>query len=324
MTQADKTVTMQKTAIAEIAPMQLQVDFNQLPLKTIEAGNRDIVVFNTEGSTGNIDKQVVESFGEEWSKFHEFDAEDLNTAGNEYFDILTDEMVNKNTYGIDIGCGTGRWTKCLLDRIGFMEAIDPSKAIFTADKLLGNAPNVRLSMASTENIPFPDKTFDFAMSIGVLHHIPDTQKAMENCVRKVKSGGYFYTYLYYKLDNRGTVSKFLFSIVNGIRKLVSSLPSGVKKVVCDVLAIVLYMPIILVGRLLKSIGLKKLAKALPLSNYQNKSFFIIRNDALDRFGTALEHRFSKSEVIQMMKNCGLHQIVVSDGEPYWHAVGKKA
>ncbi|MFX8809228.1 class I SAM-dependent methyltransferase, partial [Acinetobacter baumannii] len=89
-------------------------------------------------------------------------------------------------YGIDIGCGTGRFTKFLSDRIGFIEAIDPSEAIFVADKLLSEIQNVRLSMASTDNIPFNDETFDFGMSIGVLHHIPNTQKALRDCVKKIK------------------------------------------------------------------------------------------------------------------------------------------
>jgi 2-polyprenyl-3-methyl-5-hydroxy-6-metoxy-1,4-benzoquinol methylase len=44
----------------------------------------------------------------------------------------------------------------------------------------------------TENIDHSVvEPFDFAMSIGVLHHIPNTQKAMNNCVKKVKLGGYF-------------------------------------------------------------------------------------------------------------------------------------
>ena len=33
----------------------------------------------------------------------------------------------------------------------------------------------------------------------------------------------------------------------------------------------------------------------PLSDYKNKSFYTMRTDALDRFGTKLEKRFSKKE-----------------------------
>ena len=62
---------------------------------------------------------------------------------------------------------------------------------------------------------------------------------------------------------------------------------------------------------------------MPLSTYHNQSFFIIRNDALDRFGTRLEQRFSAKQVKEMMENAGLTNIIISPGVPYYHAVGKR-
>ena len=97
-------------------------------------------------------------------------------------------------------------------------------------------------------MPFDNETFDFVMSIGVLHHIPDTQRAMQNCVDKVKHGGYFYTYLYYDLDNKGNIFKFIFFLSNLVRSVVSKFPRSVKKLVCDLLAIILYMPLVILGR----------------------------------------------------------------------------
>jgi ubiquinone/menaquinone biosynthesis C-methylase UbiE len=295
--------------------------FNQIPKKELESGDRKIYLFETPA--GNIDNTVVDSFGEEWKKFNHFSEAELENFGKMYFDILEEKMVNKNTYGIDIGCGTGRFTKYLADKIGFMEAVDPSEAIFVADKLLAGKKNVRLSMASTDNIPFDNETFDFGMSIGVLHHIPDTQKALKDCVKKIKTGGYFYIYLYYNLDNRGKLFKYLLSLATGIRKRTSVFPLKLKKITCDIIAIFIYMPFVLSGRLLKTFGLKSLAEKLPLSGYQDQTFFVIRNDALDRFGTSLEHRFSKKEIEEMMKNAGLDNITFSENIPYWHAVGKR-
>ena len=50
---------------------------------------------------------------------------------------------------------------------------------------------------------------------------------------------------------------------------------------------------------------------------------MIRNDALDRFGTSLEQRFSKKEIEEMMRNCGLDHINFSENIPYWHVIGKR-
>ena len=243
------------------------IHFNQSPKQEFKTQNRSI--FSFEKPNENIDESVVNSFGEEWKKFHNFSDTELEKLGRGYFDILNENIVNKNTYGIDIGCGTGRFTKYLANKIGFIEAVDPSEAIFTADKVLEGIDNVRLSMASTDNLPFDDETFDFGMSIGVLHHIPNTQKAMNDCVKKIKKGGYFYVYLYYNLDNKGFIFRFLLTLVTVIRFITSRLPMFIKKIVCDIIAITIYMPLVLVGRFFKLIHLKSLAAKLPLNSYQN-------------------------------------------------------
>lgn len=297
--------------------------FNQEPKKIIESENRNIYCFSTNLHDKNLDETVVNSFGEEWEKFNEFKDDEISKIGNVYFDIVDDKILNKDAYGIDIGCGTGRWTKFLSDKIGFMEAIDPSKAIFAADMLIGKKSNIRLSMASTDNIPFDDETFDFGMSVGVLHHIPNTEQALKDCVKKIKYGGYFYIYLYYNFENKGILFKTLFYFVNLIRLVVSKLPKRLKQIVCDLLAVLIYMPIVLLGRFCSFIGLKKIARNLPLNAYQNTSFYVIRNDALDRFGTTLEQRFSRKEIAEMMTDAGLGEIVISDSLPYWHAIGRK-
>ena len=299
----------------------MKCEFSRPPDKIVQTKNRAINIFNIDGE--NIDKQVVDEFGAEWLKFYEHNDDLVQKGGQEYFDILNDNIVNSNTYALDLGCGTGRWTKYLLPKVGFMEAVDPSGAIFAADKLLGDISNVRLSQASIETLPFADESFDFVMSIGVLHHIPDTRKALNDCVKKVKKGGYFFVYLYYNLDRRGPVYKALFKLSTLVRQVVSRLPGKIKHFVCDVLAILFYMPFILAGRFIKFLGFKDLAKRMPLHGYQNRSLFMIRNDTLDRFGTRLEQRFSEKEVIEMMKNAGLTDIVISPGIPYYHAVGRK-
>ena len=298
------------------------LEFNTNSFSLIKGLKKNIYNFNSI-NTINIDKNVVISFGEEWEKFYKFSDNDINIIANEYFGFLEKHILNKNTMALDVGCGTGRWTKYLASKVKFVEAIDPSKAIFYADKLLSDIDNVRLSMASTETIPFKDESFDFVMSVGVLHHIPDTRKAMMDCVKKIKKGGYFYVYLYYNLDNRGLFFKLIFQLSNIIRIIVAKLPNKVKKIVCDCIAFFIYLPLIILAKFIKKIGLLKLSKKMPLSSYQNKSFFIIRNDALDRFGTTLEQRFTKNEVISMMQYCGLTNIIIPNGPIYWCAIGQK-
>lgn len=292
------------------------------PSNIISVDSRQIKCYSELGE--NIDDTTVKSFGEEWKSFHQFKEEEIKRIGDSYFDIVSPAMTGKDKIAADFGCGTGRWTKYFANRVGAIAAIDPSEAIFTASKLLADTPNAHLYKASIDNLPFTDNYFDFGFSLGVLHHIPDTAKAMESCVKKVKPGGHFLVYLYYSLDNRPVAFKMIFWLSNIIRRVVSKLPGKLKRFVCDILAVILYMPFVLLSRFLKVLGVpKKVRSRIPLNIYEDASFYIIRNDSLDRFGTPLEQRFSRAEIISMMEKAGLRDIVCSENAPYWHVVGRK-
>jgi ubiquinone/menaquinone biosynthesis C-methylase UbiE len=297
------------------------VAFNSTPVCITTNTIKPIHVFSSE-ERQNVDEIVVKSFGDEWDKFNDFDDKEIDRIGGEYFDIA-ERKLTKNSYVIDIGCGSGRWSKYLADKVGFIEAVDPSNAIYVADRLLGNKKNVRLSQASSDSLPFDDNTFDFGMSVGVLHHIPDTKKALADCVKKIKRGGFFYVYLYYDFADRGFLFRSAFRMADLLRGWVSRMPSVPKKIICDMIALSVYMPMVVAGKAVASLGFKRFADKLPLSTYRNKSFYIMRNDALDRFGTTLEQRFSKSEIEEMMKGAGLAGIEFSNGMPYHHAIGQK-
>jgi hypothetical protein len=49
----------------------------------------------------------------------------------------------------------------------------------------------------------------------------------------------------------------------------------------------------------------------------------MRTDALDRFGTRTEHRFTREQIRKMMEASGLEKVEFSPGDPYWCAVGLK-
>ena len=300
----------------------MKISFSKPYAQTITTKNRTIYDFPIQDD--NIDQDTVESFGDEWQAFHGFDEQEINKLGNEYFDIVTPQMLNKNTTFLEVGCGSGRFLKYLKDRAGFLVGVDPGRAIFAADNLLGPDEKIVLIKASANDLPFKDGSFDFVCSIGVLHHIPDTFKAMQACVAKVKKGGYFYTYLYYNLENRGVLFRSLFNFSNLIRLSICKMPPKSKRAACDVLAAGVYMPFILFSRGLKVLGVPtKFRKKIPLFGYENKSFYIIRNDSLDRFGTPLEQRFTRNQILEMMEKAGLTEITFSNNIPFWHVVGKK-
>src|SRR5215218_9877168 len=134
--------------------------YTESPVKTFKTKNRAIPSFLKEDDP-NLDAKTVESFGDEWSKFKSFSDEEVLKIGETYFDIVDDTMVNSSTLMADFGCGTGRFIKYFENKAGRIVGLDPSKAIFAADNLIGQNEKVELCQASISNIPFPDEYFDF-------------------------------------------------------------------------------------------------------------------------------------------------------------------
>lgn len=289
--------------------------YNKEPDSFIEADGMRIPSFL---STGNIDSDTAASFGDEWSRFSSFSEDEIENIGSTYFDLIPDDRWENDWKVLDAGCGSGRWSRYLSTRVAEIEGIDPASA-HVAAVANKDLENFRVAQAGISDIPFSDQSFDGVVCLGVLHHMPNTSEGINNLVQKLKIGGWALLYLYYALDNRSTSFKVLWKLADLIRKVVSKLPLGLRNFTCDLLALFLYMPLILMARLGKALSFK--TESWPLSYYIDKSFRIIHNDARDRFGTPLEKRFSKSEIQKMMEEAGLRDVEFSSNPPYWHAIG---
>jgi len=113
--------------------------------------------------------------------------------------------------------------------------------------------------------------------------------------------------------------KLIWRLTDLVRRFVSISPMPVRYFISQIIAFSVYWPISLLCRFMTFIGLS--TDQVPLSMYEDKSFYTMRTDALDRFGTKTEKRFSKKEIEILMNNSGLEDVVFHDGEPYWCAAG---
>ena len=272
----------------------------------------------------NLDEKVVEGFGDEWSRFDQsgLSAQENLAMFNLYFDIFPWHQISKTAIGFDLGCGSGRWAKLVAPRIGMLHCIDPSdSALNVAKKNLSDQPNCQFYNADVSSIPLEDETADFGYSLGVLHHIPDPESGLRSCVNKLKDGAPFLLYLYYSFDNRSSWFKAIWTVSEYGRSMISKLPYQFRYIVSQLIAFLIYFPLARAWKLLDKLNFN--VEAFPLSAYRDRSFYVMRNDALDRFGTALERRFSKNEILQMMEDAGLENITFSDHAPYWCALGYK-
>jgi len=277
-----------------------------------------------EDSRINYDQQTIDSFGQEWQKFDQNKLSDseVNKLFDKYFSIFPWNKITDSSVGFDMGCGSGRWAKIVAPKVGHLNCIDPaSEAIEVTKKALQANTNVTFLNESIDSVSIRKNSQDFGYSLGVLHHIPDTQKALSTCVSLLKPKAPFLIYLYYNLDNRPLLFKLMWRCSEIFRSIISKLPNSLKPILTDVIAIFIYWPLSRFAKFISWIGLNP--SSLPLSFYRDTSFYTLRTDSRDRFGTPLEQRFSKKEITKMMHSAGLVKVTFSDDEPYWVAVGLK-
>ena len=273
--------------------------------------------------TKNLDKEVVAGFGDEWSRFDQstLSEAELRMMFENYFNIFPWNDLPDNATGFDLGCGSGRWARLVAPRVGTLHLIDPSDALEVAKRNLLDAPNCIFHRASVENIPLDDASCDFGYSLGVLHHVPDTEAGLRACVSKLKNGAPFLLYLYYRFDNRPFWFRAVWRASDVVRRVISRLPHSGRYLVSQVVAATVYFPLARTAKIVEKTGAS--VEGFPLSQYRNNSFYTMRTDALDRFGTRLERRFTKVEMKDMMERSGLENIRFSETS-FWTAVGYKA
>ena len=162
------------------------------------------------------DKQATaEGFGWQWTHFTHKDeryAEQfqgwLAPVKPEFF---RDKVV------LEGGCGKGRHT-LLAAAWGAREiiGIDLSRAVETAFAATRELPNVHIVQADIYNLPVP-RVFDYAFSVGVLHHLPDPKGGFESLASKVRPGGHISAWIYGAENN-----EWITRLVNPVREKLTS------------------------------------------------------------------------------------------------------
>jgi SAM-dependent methyltransferase len=95
--------------------------------------------------------------------------------------------------GLDLGCGDGKLTRILADRVGGLRLIgldvDPQETLLALQEGLYEAVHT----CSAEHIPEPNQALDFILSVSVMEHIPRLEAVLAEVARLLRAGGILIT-----------------------------------------------------------------------------------------------------------------------------------
>ena len=160
-------------------------------------------------------RATAENFGWQWQHFTQAD-EKYAEQFLGWIAPVTPEFFREKRV-LEGGCGKGRHTQ-LAASWGAREVIgiDLSAAVETAFRATRSFSNVHIIQADIYRLPLA-RTFDYAFSVGVLHHLPDPRGGFLSLASKVKRGGHVSAWVY-GAENNEWITRF----VNPVREKITS------------------------------------------------------------------------------------------------------
>ncbi|MBI5393461.1 class I SAM-dependent methyltransferase [Candidatus Woesearchaeota archaeon] len=134
------------------------------------------------------------------------------------FDRISQEYPNGKL--LEIGCGMGTDLREFARRGMQVTGVDLTEnAIdYTKQHLKIFGLQGKLLVSDAEKLPFKENTFDVVYSFGVLHHTPDTQKAINEAHRVLKRSGKAVIMLYHRRSLNYAAHRILDVPFDGSRK----------------------------------------------------------------------------------------------------------
>lgn len=272
-------------------------------------------------ASGDDARQVstAQSFGYEWKRFSEM-IDDWERNFREYMAPHPPEFF-KGKRVLDAGSGKGRHAFYAAKYGADVWAIDLGEAAEVTRKNTAQHPNVHVAQADLYKPPFELESFDFVYSIGVLHHLPDPESAFKNLLRFVKPGGEIQIYLYWQPEGQPVKSAML-GAVTGVRRVTTKMPHSAVHALSYPAALTALVGFVWPYRMMRSLGLRRMAEKMPMKQYHSYPFRVCVNDQLDRFSAPIENRYTRAEVHGWLERAGLEDIQVLPNYG-WLGTGRK-
>ncbi|HZR02886.1 MAG TPA: class I SAM-dependent methyltransferase [Burkholderiales bacterium] len=246
-------------------------------------------------------RRTAESFAYEWEQIYrenEFERENFFHFLHPF--VRSEDLVGRTT--LDIGCGSGRFTKwAALSGASAAFGSDIGESVAVAYQMTRDIPNACIVQADIYSMPF-ERQFDFAYSIGVLHHLPKPEEGFSKLPHVLSPGGRMLIWVY----NRRNNGRALY-LYEPLRSVLRRVPKPLLFKLCYIPALAVH-GVNAFGRVLGRVGLESLEKNLPFAYYRNFPFNMKLNDAFDVLATPKSNYYFVEDIRQWFIDAGLSSI----------------
>lgn len=246
-------------------------------------------------------KKTAESFAYEWNNIYK----ENDFEKNNFLHFLSPFVKEENLKGemtLDIGCGSGRFTKqAALCGAKIAFGSDLGESVELAYKMTKDLENACIVQADIYAMPF-QSNFDLSYSIGVLHHLPQPQEGFSCLPKTLKTGGQMLIWVYSRRNNKRALYFY-----EPLRSVLKKLPQPLLYKLCYIPGAIVHL-LNYTTHFCNFLGAKKLAKQMPFAYYANFPFNMKLNDAFDVLATPKSNYYYKEEIEKWFGDANLKNI----------------
>jgi SAM-dependent methyltransferase/uncharacterized protein YbaR (Trm112 family) len=281
-----------------------------------------------QNGTNGADKRVARTL-----EGYSFQHVQLDDRGREiprwkqiFYESLPLEWRRKDFFrgkiGADIGCGEGRFLYCAQDFGAEMVGLDLSEGVEVARNNTAGSSRCHVVQGDIHHLPFRPGVFDFAYSIGVLHHLPNPQDGFRRILPAVRPGGKVSIWVYGLREMRWWYRLSHLTFLRGIApRLPRWLQYCLSVLIAGCLEITIWLPCRWLSRFS---GGQSIVKRIPLGDACRRSFRAKIRSVFDRVQPPVTHFHTAHELDGWFKEAGFMNIAILNKEGRgWIAAGEK-
>lgn len=266
----------------------------------------------------DVERRTAEAFGYEWTRYSEL-ADRYRKQFTDWLRPVTPDFFRGKAV-LEGGCGKGRHT-ALAAEFGARDvvALDLSDAVDAAFANTRHLDNVHVVQADLNHPPV-HAHFDYAFSIGVLHHLPEPEKGFSALVSRLKPGGAMSAWVYGREGNGW--------IVHGVTPVREHVTSHLPHALLDLLSAAVTVPLWLGTKMLygPTQG-SALGKKLPYREYLSYiapfPFREQRSIVFDHLVAPVAYYLTRGEFEAWYARAGLQGVVIEHhNSNSWRGFGR--